>query len=83
MYEVTSDILKGPNKAAVSMNGSILVLTQKVRKQTKQMTIAIEKRKREKGLWELEKVPDNFPRVDQMSNYAKSMSQWSYFLVTF
>jgi len=46
------------------MNGSILVLTQKVGKQTKQITIAVERRKGEKGLWELEKVPDNFPRVD-------------------
>ena len=42
------------------------MLTQKVGKQTKQMTIAIERIKGDKGLWELENVPDNFPRLDKM-----------------
>lgn len=45
---------QGPHEAAVSMNGSILVLNQKVREQTKQRTVATEMRKREKmtlGAW--------------------------------
>lgn len=34
IYDITSDILIGPNKAAVSINGSNLVLAHKVGKQT-------------------------------------------------